>query len=68
MGTWWAVDEAGRLTCPNCGAEAAASEERCPACSIPLQVACPECGTHASVEDETCPACETSLAHATEAT
>ena len=56
------------VVCPNCGAHVVGDEDRCPSCSIPLQVACPECGARASIEDDDCPACGTSLAHGTEAT
>lgn len=56
------------IECPNCGDQVDASEERCPSCSVPLQVACPECGTHASYDEDVCPACGTSLAHAAEPT
>jgi predicted RNA-binding Zn-ribbon protein involved in translation (DUF1610 family) len=53
-------------TCPNCGADVGRDEERCPSCSVPLQVLCPECGAHAPADDDLCPACGTSLAQATE--
>jgi predicted amidophosphoribosyltransferase len=53
-------------TCPNCGADVERDEERCPSCSVPLQVLCPECGAHAPADDDLCPACGTSLAQATE--
>jgi predicted RNA-binding Zn-ribbon protein involved in translation (DUF1610 family) len=55
------------IVCPNCGAEVARDEERCPSCSVPLQIACPECGTQAPADEDDCPACGASLAHATEA-
>ena len=54
------------ITCANCGSAVDADEERCPSCSVPLQVTCPNCGTHTSGEDDTCPACGTLLAHAGE--
>lgn len=53
------------ITCPNCGAETDASEDRCPECSVPLKILCPDCGAEAGADEEQCPACGTSLAHAT---
>ena len=53
------------ITCPNCGASAAADEPRCPSCSLPLQVTCAECGSVAPADEEDCPACGTPLTHAT---
>jgi RNA polymerase subunit RPABC4/transcription elongation factor Spt4 len=59
--------EAGTMTCANCGAVVGRDEERCPSCSVPLQIVCPECGTQAPAVEDDCPACGASLAHATEA-
>jgi RNA polymerase subunit RPABC4/transcription elongation factor Spt4 len=56
------------VVCPNCGASVDEHEERCPSCSVPLQIACPDCGTHAPFDEDVCPACGTSLAQATEPT
>jgi len=60
------VEATRSVTCPNCGERASADDDRCPACSIPLQVHCPDCGTAAAFDEETCPACGESLAHASD--
>jgi predicted amidophosphoribosyltransferase len=53
--------------CPNCGARVdEAADERCPACSAPLQVTCANCGATAPEREDVCPRCGTSLAHAIE--
>jgi predicted RNA-binding Zn-ribbon protein involved in translation (DUF1610 family) len=59
--------EAAMMTCANCGAVVARDEERCPSCSVPLQIVCPECGAQAPAVEDDCPTCGASLAHATEA-
>jgi RNA polymerase subunit RPABC4/transcription elongation factor Spt4 len=56
------------VVCPNCGVSVDENEERCPSCSVPLQIACPDCGTHAPFDEDVCPACGASLAQATEPT
>jgi len=62
-----AVSGGSVMTCPNCGARVARDEERCPSCSLPLQVACASCGTESPADEDACPACGAPLSHATEA-
>ena len=69
VGTGFGAPAAGKrsgMECPNCGADVVETEDRCPSCALPLQVACPDCGAHAPAEEDTCPACGASLAHASE--
>jgi rubrerythrin len=57
-----------RTTCPNCGVEVdEAAAERCPSCSLPLQVVCANCGEHAAADAEECPSCDAPLTHAVDA-